>query len=218
MDDYRDQLLKHLAQLEGHREDVYKDSKGVPTAGYGFNLKDKEVQRAIASQGLDPELVQRGEQSLDEDTSKNIKDIIIRNKEKLLKSVVDKDIFDNMKPNEKAALMSTAYNSITPFTPVNAQRLAQGDKVGFVKDLLSYADQPGVLYRRLKDAQLFADPVEFSGAFKIMSPEERKKYLDMLNKVQNPNTKKQYLEEFGSYLQEPKQEYIPLQNLLNIKK
>lgn len=217
MDDYREQLLKHLAALEGHREDVYKDSKGVPTAGYGFNLKDEEVKRAIAAQGLDPELVRAGQQSIDEDTSKNIKDIMIRNKEKLLKSVVDPDLFDNMKPNEKAALMSTAYNSITPFTPVNKQRLAQGDKVGFVRDLLGYADQPGVLYRRLKDAQLFADPTEFAGAFKIMEPDERKKYLDMLNKVKNENTRKQYLEEFGPYLEEPKQQFLPLQNLLNPK-
>lgn len=217
MDDYRDQLLKHLATLEGHREGVYNDSKGVPSSGYGFNLNDVNVKRAITSQGKDPELIKSGVQTLDESESKNIKDIIIRNKEKELKSFIDKDIFDNMKPNEKAALMSTIYNSNSPFTPVNAGRLAQGDKIGFVRDLLGYADQPGILYRRLKDAQLFADPTEFAGAFKIMEPDERKKYLDMLNKVKNENTRKQYLEEFGPYLEEPKQQFLPLQNLLNPK-
>lgn len=217
---YKDLLLNHLLGLESHSGGVYDDSRGLASVGIGLNLNDEEVQKQLKLHGYDPELIRSKQQFINEDDSKTITNNILDKKEEHLKSLYKQsgypiETFDNLKPNEKAALLSTAYNTINPIKN-NLVKLAQGDKVGFTKDLIGSYDEPGILYRRLKDAQLFADPVEFAGAFKIMSPKERQKHLDALNSIENEHTRKERLNEFGSYLQEPKQTYPTLNRLLDI--
>jgi GH24 family phage-related lysozyme (muramidase) len=46
---------------------VYKDSKGIPTIGHGFNLRRHDAREKIESLGLDYDKVLRGQQSLNKE-------------------------------------------------------------------------------------------------------------------------------------------------------
>ena len=53
-----------VAQAEGKRKCVYKDSLGIPTIGIGFNLKRGDAPKLISSLGLDYNKVLSGAQCL----------------------------------------------------------------------------------------------------------------------------------------------------------
>ena len=41
------EIFKQLVKHEGYKQHVYKDTKGIPTVGIGFNLNDKNNQRLL---------------------------------------------------------------------------------------------------------------------------------------------------------------------------
>ena len=45
-----DRFLKSAPKYEGWKAVEYKDTKGVPTIGYGFNLYDKAVVKELNTQ------------------------------------------------------------------------------------------------------------------------------------------------------------------------
>jgi GH24 family phage-related lysozyme (muramidase) len=44
---YYDYGIPQTKQFEGYRDRIYKDTKGNPTIGYGFNLNDKNMRSMI---------------------------------------------------------------------------------------------------------------------------------------------------------------------------
>lgn len=47
-----DTLFNQISRHEGVRHNVYKDSKGIPTVGIGFNLTDANNKRILAKLGI----------------------------------------------------------------------------------------------------------------------------------------------------------------------
>lgn len=214
----RNELMNFLNELEGFSSGSYFDSRGIATVGHGLNLDDANVRNKLILRGYDPELIRSRQQAISEEDSRAIKNEILDIKENEIRGVYKdnhypSDSFNDLKPHQKAALLSVGYNSINPIKN-NINNIIKGDDIGVIQGLLKGSKDPGILKRRLREAELYSgDPVTFSGAFKAMQPDERKSHLDMLNKIENEHERKKVLEKYQSYLEEPKQTYPTLDRL-----
>jgi GH24 family phage-related lysozyme (muramidase) len=198
----------------------YEDSKGVPTVGHGFNLDDEENQGIMKMHGIDPAEVKAGKRGLASEETEAIRDSILARKEQLVRGKMGSDFFDLLPPNKKAALMSMGYQSLNNLGPNLRNRMAQGDEIGAIREMIlnTNADaDPGILKRRLKEAELYGGPLDFSGTFKTLSSEEKQKIVEIINKTQNEHTKKELIEKYGPYLG-LKQEPLKLFKLANMVK
>lgn len=204
MSDYKSLLSPFLADVEGNSSTAYNDSKGVPTAGYGFNLDDKENHGIMQMHGIDPNEVKMGTRKIASEEADRIKSSILDRKEALVRDRMGSDLFETLNPNKKAALVSLGYQSLNNIGPNLQEMIAKEDDPLALKELIlnTNADSdPGILSRRMKEAQLYnPDPVTFSSAFKLMDNEEKSKLVKIINKTKNENTKKELMDKYGQYL------------------
>ncbi len=59
-----DLATQYTAHWEGRRSTVYRDTKGIPTIGVGFNLTTADAPAQIAALGLDYQSVLNGSAAL----------------------------------------------------------------------------------------------------------------------------------------------------------
>jgi GH24 family phage-related lysozyme (muramidase) len=219
--DYRKYFDPLIKQVEGHQTEAYQDSKGNSTIGTGLNLEDPTVQGLMAVRGINHEDIKSGNRSLANDELNDIHDAYLNSREKLVRNKVGSDLYDTLQPHEKAAVMSMGYQSLNNLGPNLVGQLASGDKVNAIKEMILNTNKdkdPGILSRRLREAETYSgDPVTFNSTFKIMSPEEKQQLVDILNKTQNENTKKELMDKYGVSLGavQPKTEFPKLSKLFN---
>lgn len=222
--DYRSMFDPLIKDVEGYSDTPVDDGKGNPTIGHGINLNDEGNKALLSMHGYDPVKVTAGEQNLDPDTVNNIHDSIVRNKESEVRSKIGSDLFDAMKPHEQAAIMSLGYNSMNLLGPQMTEKLASGDRTAAAKEMILNSNQknePGVLRRRLKEAELYADPVGFAQTMKSLTPEERDQVTNIINALQNEQLKQEMVTKYGSYLtpaRTPASNFTKINKLLDIPK
>jgi GH24 family phage-related lysozyme (muramidase) len=221
MPDSRNIFNDFIKKVEGHSDEVYADSKGVPTVGTGLNLDDETVQGLMNLRGINPEEVKSGQRKLATEEMDDIHNQYMDKRTGLVRSQVGEDLYDTLKPNEKAALMSMGYQSLNNLGPNLKGHIASDDKIGAMREMIlnTNKDQdPGILNRRMQEAELFGGPLDFSSAFKTMSPEEKRQLMDTFNKLKNENVKAEALKKYGSYLNDaPPAQFNKLQDLLKTK-
>lgn len=94
-------LVQHLVkQGEGFREHPYKDTRGYNTIGYGFNLDDPSVRRAVG----------RHATYIDRDTADNLLGPLIATAEQDARAYIGPQNFDRLDHNRRAVLVDMAYN------------------------------------------------------------------------------------------------------------
>lgn len=220
MGDYKYLTNKLIEEFEGFSPNVYNDSEGNPTIGHGINLNDIANKSLLELSGKNVQSLIEGKESLSEDESKFHKENILQRKEREIKNQLGADIFDNLRDNEKAAIMSLGYNNINLLGPKLKNYLADPNKkIETTKEIILNSNQkqdPGLQLRRLKEAELFADPIQFANSFKDMSDEEKSKILNNLNKLKNPNQKQMVIEKYNPFLtkEESKPQFLKLKQLL----
>lgn len=195
---YKSQLKPFLKELEGFSKDVYKDSRGFDTVGYGFNLDAPETAGYLAANGYDANKIR--EQGMSEEDADRIKDFIIDKEEEKLRKRIPES-FDTLSENEKAAVMSLHYNSPKLIGPSLQGYLASGDKLNAAKEIATRSNKNkelGVAFRRLKEAEMFNS--NLGDVFKIMSPEEKYELQQIINNSDNENVKRDITERYGSFL------------------
>jgi GH24 family phage-related lysozyme (muramidase) len=97
-------LIKH----EGNKNFVYRDSKGIPTIGIGFNLTRNDAKLKIQALGLDFKQIMSGQQKL---TNEQINTLFnsdvntaIQDAKKLIRN------FDSLPTNVKAVIVDMSFN------------------------------------------------------------------------------------------------------------
>ena len=99
------EIFKQLVKHEGYKQHVYKDTKGIPTVGIGFNLNDKNNQRLLVKYGI-----------TSKDLKKGLSDIQIKQlyKESVSKAIKDAKLFvsnfDKLPSNVQLAFIDLSFN------------------------------------------------------------------------------------------------------------
>lgn len=209
MSDHLKMFQNLIKDVEGFEPRVYKDTKQNPTIGSGLNLNDPTVQGLMHLRGIDPHQVSSGQMHVDPKQLEEIHNAYIQKREPLIKSKFGEDLYDTLSPNEKAAVLSLGYQSLNNLGPNLIGRIAEGDKIGAIREMLLGTNKdkdPGIMSRRLKEAELFGGPMDFAGSFKTMNTEEKKKILDTINKTKNENTRSELMAKYAPYMQEMQQQ------------
>lgn len=221
MGDYRKYFDPLIKDVEGYSDDTYEDHKGTPTVGTGLNLEDADVQGLMKIRGIDPEEVKTGNRQLASDELDEIHNSYIGKREKLVRNRLGEDLYDTLQPHEKAAVMSMGYQSLNNVGPNFTQAISSNDRIGAIREMIlnTNKDQnPGILSRRFREAEVYGGPEDFSSAFKTMTPVEISKLQNIINKLTNDNVKQEIMQKYGQYLNQPAPVKMDkLQQLLNGK-
>lgn len=203
MSSYKTLLKPLLKDVEGFSENVYEDTKGNPTTGYGFNLNDEEVVGLMGVHGLNKDRMIAGEQTISQQQAEAIKDAIINRKEELVRNSVGSDLYDNLSDNKKAALISLGYNSMNLLGPKIRQNIADNDDLLAAKEILLNSNpkkELGVLRRRTDEAKTYLGDEQYNKLNMLLSDEEKQQLQNILDKSDNENVKNEYLNSHGNIL------------------
>ncbi len=199
MSDYKSLLYPFLDKHEGFQETPYEDNNGYETVGHGFNTDNGDVQGLLAAHGMDVDKLRSGEQSLDKDTSGQIRNSLIDKHANAIRQALPS--FDVLPPNKQAALVSKHYQ-----LPANFQELApmvddDSKQLDVMKTMtMQNAKNPGVLKRNLETAELYGGPLDFASMFKTMTPDQKRQIAGTLDKIKNENTRKEVMDKINPYL------------------
>lgn len=203
MSEYRKYFDPLIKSVEGHSDDVYADSKGNSTVGTGLNLEDGTVQGLMKIRGYDPEEVKSGRRQIASADLDGIHNSYLDDRERLVKGRMGPDLYETLQPHEKAAMMSMGYQSLNNLGPSLTGAIAGNDKIAALREMILNTNKdkdPGILRRRMQEAELYGGPLDFSSAFKVMSPDEKKQLMSIIEKTQNEHTRQELVEKYGPYL------------------
>lgn len=219
--DYRKYFDPLIKAVEGNRAEAYDDNKGNPTVGTGLNLDDSDVQGLMKIRGIDPEQVKSGQRKLASEELDDVHNAYIGKREGLVRDRLGGDLYDQLQPHEKAAVMSMGYQSLNNIGPNLTNAIANGDKISALREMILNTNKdkdPGILSRRLQEAETYGGPLDFNSVFKTMSPVEITELQRQINKLKNENVKQEMLKRYGSYLNQPAPVKLDkLQQILNPK-
>lgn len=96
------------AWAEGFRERVYNDSKNIPSIGYGFNLKEPHIRRALESKGYSSNSLISGNQSISKQDADDLLKLELNralvDAKKLVKN------WESLEPSAKIVILDMSYN------------------------------------------------------------------------------------------------------------
>lgn len=221
MPDYSQFFDPLIKNVEGYKDTPYDDHNGNPTVGTGLNLDDEDVQHLMKIRNINPDEVKNGTRKLASEEMGDIQNSYMDKREKMVRDKMGNDLFDTLQPHEKAAVMSMGYQSLNNLGPNLNQAIAGGDKIGAMREMILNTNKeqdPGILRRRLQEAETYGGPLDFNSTFKTFTPEEKTAVTSMINKLKNENVKQEMLNKYGSYLgQSQPQAFDKIQKLLKSK-
>lgn len=94
----------YIKSNEGYDDTIYKDTKNIPTTGYGFNMKAEHVRRYI------PADVLRGKRALTKPESEAIFDKVYMQAVKDARQFVGDETFQKLPNNAKQVIIDMSYN------------------------------------------------------------------------------------------------------------
>jgi GH24 family phage-related lysozyme (muramidase) len=97
-------IKNYIKSNEGYDPNIYKDSKKIPTTGYGFNLNAEHVRKVV------PADVLAGKRALSEQESNDIFENLYSVAVDDAKKYVTPAVFDAFPSNIKQALIDVSYN------------------------------------------------------------------------------------------------------------
>jgi lysozyme len=100
---YYDYGIPQTKEFEGYRDKVYKDTKGNPTIGYGFNLNDSNIRKLV------PTEVIAGVRPLAKEEADNIFLTRYNQAAKDAFNYLGKDML-RLDPQRQAIIVDMAYN------------------------------------------------------------------------------------------------------------
>lgn len=206
---YRKFLDPLLAETESFSDSVYEDSNKNPTVGYGANLNSPEVRGMFNLMNIDYDSVRNNQRKLTQEEARKLKDMQIRDKEKYFNKLLgERAPASELNETKKAALMSMYYNNPELIGPNMINHLKNNDHLNVIKEMILNSNkdnEPGVLRRRLKEAELYGGPLDFSSSFKLMEDKEKQQILNIINQTKNEELKKELLQKYSPYIN-PKQQ------------
>ena len=190
MDEARALLYPFLEDVEDTHLQVYRDTKNNPTIGTGFNLDAPGAEEHLTPLKLSKEKLMGGHVITPEE-ARRLMDQKVHENEKLFSSM-QKNYFPTTKlnPAQQAALLSMMYNNPSLIGPQMREHLNQNDTPAVIKEIMlrsNKAKDPGILKRRIQEAELYGGPVDFNTTIKSMDPEELAEIKSIMSSMTNQN-------------------------------
>lgn len=98
------QFKTYIKDNEGYDENVYLDTKEIPTTGYGFNIKEPHIAQYI------PQDVLQGKRALTQPEAESIFSKVYTTAVSDAEQFVGSDVFNKLSPDRKQALIDMSYN------------------------------------------------------------------------------------------------------------
>lgn len=143
--------MSYVKGNEGYRSEIYDDTKGLKTIGYGFNLKDKTTAKLL------PADVLSGKRKITQDEAEEVftKRFAIAIDDAI--SFVGKEYFDKLSNSQKKGLIDMSYNmgakSLNGFDELR-KALQSGDKLKAKYEVLHSQYRKDVPARALRNSNL----------------------------------------------------------------
>ena len=155
---YWQRLRDFIAAQEGFRPRVYSDLKGNATVGFGFNLNDRGVQKALRAHGFDPGALRSGKQALPKASAVKVLDSLLPVYAKVVDDRVATGAPVKLTDNQRIALTSMAYHGGPALIgPRLAGHVKAGNWAGAVAEIRENSDKDNVFARRrATEAAMFA--------------------------------------------------------------
>lgn len=100
-----DEIIKaYIKKNEGYSDSIYKDTKKIPTTGYGFNIKAEHVKKYI------PNDVLQGKRALKKQEADEIFEKLYSQSVKDAKQYLGGDVFNKLPNDKKQVVVDMAYN------------------------------------------------------------------------------------------------------------
>lgn len=200
---YKDLLIQHLDDVEGFSPTVYKDSEGNNTIAHGLNIDDPANQNLLRLFNRQPESLHEGEE-ITEAEGRELQNHVFNRKEDELKNKIGEITFNQLKPNEQAAMMSMAYQSMNLIGPKIVQYLNENKTLDANKEILlnsNAGNHPGIQLRRLKEAMLFSDPIQFQNVVNTLNDEEKQRVMNNLKKLKEEGQRNDALKKYTPFFE-----------------
>ena len=103
---------EQIQKDEGFREGVYKDTEGIDTIGYGFNLERKNAQKLLDSKGIKKSVadLRSGKANLTEEEASQLMLGEMGHFRSVAEQYIGSDVWKKLSPNRKGILTNMAYN------------------------------------------------------------------------------------------------------------
>jgi len=103
---------EQIQKDEGFREGVYKDTEGIDTIGYGFNLERKGAQGILDSKGIKKSVadLRSGKANLTEEEASQLMLGEMGHFRSVAEQYIGSDVWKKLSPNRKGILTNMAYN------------------------------------------------------------------------------------------------------------
>ena len=102
-------IYNRVKEHEGVKNTIYKDSKGNPTIGVGFNLNRSDANKRLKSVGADPKLIKSGKSQLTEKQIDTLYKEDLNKAKNSAKKLVSKT-WDELPKGVQGALTEMAFN------------------------------------------------------------------------------------------------------------
>lgn len=108
IESYMPELKKFIQGNEGRKEFVYKDSRGNPTVGVGFNLNRSDAHKVCEALGVDYKALKTGQVGLDQEQIDRVLNHDIKNAIEVARELVEN--FDEQPIKVQVAVVDMAFN------------------------------------------------------------------------------------------------------------
>lgn len=196
--EYDDPTGTFIKSHEGYSPEVYGDTKGIPTVGYGANLESPDIAETLNTLNLDEQAIRQGA-SVDKKSADAIFQAQRAEKERYFDTINKKDFPDSdISENERAALVSMGYNSPRLWGPKLRKMLQMNDDAGVTREILTGSNKnnvPGIQKRRLEEAKMYAGD-DFEQIYNSLPPEEKNKIVNTIQQIKNPHERQRVFQQY----------------------
>jgi GH24 family phage-related lysozyme (muramidase) len=156
---YKQERFEFISGLEGYRTKVYKDTKGIATIGYGFNLEDQAnrrlAKRVLGWDDREYSKVLSGNRSISKQEAQTLFDAAVAEAERYVRS---KTQGLKLSKHEHLALVSLAYNNPSLLGRDLMKALKTKDRKAAIQEILYKSNRSkseGLAHRRYMEASMF---------------------------------------------------------------
>lgn len=203
MDKVKSLAKQKLKEFEGDSDEVYQDSKGIDTVGAGLALRSPTSKSAFSDLGYNVDDIKSGQVSVPREDLDSAMDNVLTQKYDLLNNIKEQSFpKKNLNDEQQAALLSLVFNSPELLGPNLRQYLNEDKDVDVMREIVLNSNKegkPGVLFRRLQEAELYGGQKGFDDMLSTMSEQEKNIVFNTLNQTKNEQQKQKMMGKYPQF-------------------